>query len=62
MKFSIEIDSTDGSIKIKSGKAIEETLITEATTNIKSTVDENQNQNAGAFLGLPQIEKHRHMK
>src|SRR6266516_805277 len=56
MKFNIEFDS-EGSIKIKSEKAFEESLITQPTT-IKSAVDENQNQNAGPFSGVPQIEKH----
>jgi hypothetical protein len=58
MKFSIEIDSMDGSIKIKSVKAFEESLITQPSTTIKSTVDENQNQNAGAFSDVSEIEKH----
>jgi hypothetical protein len=55
MKFSIEIDSMDGSIKIKSVKAFEESLITQPSTTIKSTVDENQNQNAGAFSDVSEI-------
>jgi hypothetical protein len=57
MKFNIEFDSSDGSIKIKSGKASEESLIPQPTTTMKSAVDEDQDQNAGAFSGVPPIEK-----
>jgi len=56
MKFNIEFDSSDGSIRIKSGKAPEDTLVTLPTaTTTKPAVDDQQNQNGGAFAGYLQL-------